>query len=184
MSGTVSLSVVFCILTGHGRLTWITIEIGLQTYQSLPTWTLRRFPRRTNRKKTPKTTTSSITMPSKRYTNRLLRHFLIRHRVQEGCHRLSVVSSWRDTRGDAAPLLRSNLPHAGLQQLSLLSSLPQVNKPLRQTRRRMKRFHLRLRQYPRSDGPGSGTRRLDREDDVKIGNVGNEPENRARIWTR
>jgi hypothetical protein len=50
---------------------------------------------------------------------------------------------------------------------------------------RMKeRFHLRHRRYRRFDGPGFETRRLGREDDVRIGNAGNEPENRARIWTR
>jgi hypothetical protein len=124
MSGTVSLSVVFCVSIGHGRLTWISTEIGMQMYQSLPTWTLRRFPRQTNRKKTPKTTTSRITMPSKRCTNRLLHPSLTPHRVQGDCHRLSGASSWRDTRGDEAHLLRSRSLPAELHQLSLLGSLP------------------------------------------------------------
>lgn len=157
----------------------------MQTYQSLPTWTLRLFPRRTNRKKTPKTTTIRITMLSKLCTNRLLRHSLTLHRVQGGCHRLSGASSWRDTRDDAAHLLRLSLLHVGMHRMGLLSSPPSINKQPRQTRTRMKkRSHLRLRRYRRFDGPGFETRRPDREDDVKIGNVGNEPENRARIWTR
>lgn len=67
-------------------------------------------------------------MPSKRYTNRLLRHFLIRHRVQEGCRRLSGASSWRDTRGDEAHLLRSRSLPAGLLSMDLFSNLLWISK--------------------------------------------------------